>query len=327
MSHRLLPILFLLRTVDACVRSAVFHGLPDSSTELSSVTLASPSASACGCCGLCHQHSTCASLAFNTLTSECKLFSAVANYTTITPAADWEHFITTGRSQHGQFCREDSDCQQAPDSCRGRVCTTLDLITCRTIYDVFLRESQNFAGGAHQVYGWLDNEEIPLVCLLDRESPGFTLVFRNILGFQFTRDNLMDYNRMMAEDELAFSQLQLAERLRQDSTEDTYQLQMYSTVGGVKEEVFFFTIPRDLEVTGTQKRLISNLPEDTFESRGTPPATNTITLLQAPSTGSFLLTFNGLGSYAYASLAAEDGTIKWRNSNRDQVLIFIRTQQ
>ncbi|KAF0292043.1 hypothetical protein FJT64_001067 [Amphibalanus amphitrite] len=98
---------------------------------------------------------TCASLSFNSVTSECELYSSVASYATLQPDSDneWSYYVMPGRSETGQFCRQDSDCVTSGDFCRGRLCTSLDKVTCRTIADTF-GSIRHFAVEP-KVYGWV----------------------------------------------------------------------------------------------------------------------------------------------------------------------------
>ncbi|KAF0292044.1 hypothetical protein FJT64_001068 [Amphibalanus amphitrite] len=133
-------------------------GRMDAAERLQALTISSGQANSCTCCALCYQRQTCASLSFNSVTFECELYSSVASYATLQPDSDneWSYYVMPGRSETGQFCRQDSDCVTSGDFCRGRFCTSLDKVTCRTIADNF-RGIQDYPARI-SLYGWIKDQ-------------------------------------------------------------------------------------------------------------------------------------------------------------------------
>ena len=170
-----------LHPAEACMETARKNGYLNQSTDLPSVTLASPRASpdagSCSCCALCHQNTACASLSFNTDTQECRLHRVVASYASLVIGGkSWRYFVMPGRSQHEQFCRHDSDCQKKGDFCRGRVCNNLTKVTCRTIYHGF--GAKRKYGERPKMYGWIRNDTPRLSCWMSYAWPrGLTSLF------------------------------------------------------------------------------------------------------------------------------------------------------
>ncbi|XP_037075407.1 LOW QUALITY PROTEIN: amyloid beta A4 precursor protein-binding family B member 1-interacting protein-like [Pollicipes pollicipes] len=104
-----------LRSADSCMEAAWGRGHLGSSA-MAAFSLREAVGGSCVCCGLCHQNASCASLGFHPWSGECRLYSGVASYGTLTPDDGWEYFVMPGRSLHEQFCRSDSDCQKTGDA-------------------------------------------------------------------------------------------------------------------------------------------------------------------------------------------------------------------
>ena len=206
---------------DACMETAWSEGYLSADVTIETVTLASGSGSSCSCCALCHQNAACASFSYQAYSGQCQLYSTVADYQTLVINPSLNYFVMPGRSQHHQFCREDSDCQMEGDFCRGRVCTDLTAVTCRVIYEAF-QASTRF-GQWPVMHGWLSNQSQIFNCLMTDKHPGFTRLLRNNQGFVFTAGTIGRYGD--ADPNGATSILDLAEDIRQLRTEPpTYQL-------------------------------------------------------------------------------------------------------
>ncbi|KAF0313634.1 hypothetical protein FJT64_015768 [Amphibalanus amphitrite] len=197
----------------------------------------------CACCALCHQNPTCASLSFSPATGECRLHSTVAGYDTLTPDNSWKYFVMPGRSQHHQFCRQDSDCLVKGDFCRGRVCTNQTAVTCRVIYQTF-GAADRFGNYISPMFGWLNNTGVLLACRMGSKDEGYTRIFRSYGGKAFDRETMFQYNSELTED-VQHSMLYLADHLRHAGTEDTYQLKVHPELySGYFYAVIDFQVPR-----------------------------------------------------------------------------------
>ena len=223
-------LLTLALVTEACMETAWSKGYLGTDNSFESFT--SRSGSSCSCCGLCHQYTAwCASFSFNVYTGECRLHRTVASYSTLRANSGWRYFVMPGRSQHHQFCRHDSDCLTKGDFCRGRVCTDLDTVTCRVIYET-LRAGRKF-GDWPTMYTWLSNEPRQLTCRMRHDGAGFTKLFRNNNQFAFTPDNIGDFH-LLTSPSAPFSILDLAEDIRLSHGAPSYQLLLQSTGMTVK---------------------------------------------------------------------------------------------
>ena len=241
--------LWLPPLTQACMDTAWSRGTLDTAVE--TVTLASASGSSCACCALCHRNPACVSLSFRADTRECRLHGAVASYTTLEPDDLWQYFVMPGRSQHHQFCRQDSDCQAEGDFCRGRVCTELATVTCTNIYETFGAGMRY--GEWPKMYVWIGNHSIFLTCRMMESKSGFTLVLMSVRSFAFTRDNIGYYNTQTESG--AFSILDLAESLRHLRNTSTYSLIMYGSLYGKgKLTVEFNNVPKWQPIISSEPR-------------------------------------------------------------------------
>ncbi|KAF0297888.1 hypothetical protein FJT64_004750 [Amphibalanus amphitrite] len=216
-------LLHIPPSTKACQETAWTNGYLSAGTAMEAFTLRPGRGSACACCSFCNSNANCASLNYNIKSRECLLFNYVANYTSITASSDWRYFVMPGRSQHEQFCREDSDCLQSGDSCRGRVCTDLSAITCRVIYEQL--GSGDRLGGEILAYGWMNGKDVRLICRMTAEWPGFTSIFRNRKSStSITRDNVRSYNADLSAGTEVQAGLEMADLMRQLHSEGQYQL-------------------------------------------------------------------------------------------------------
>ncbi|KAF0293750.1 hypothetical protein FJT64_008508 [Amphibalanus amphitrite] len=240
-------LLSLVLLAEACLETAWSEGYLGVNNTIETVVLSSSSGSGCSCCALCHQNPACASLSFSPATGECRLHSTVAGYDTLTPSSSWKYFVMPGRSQHHQFCRQDSDCLVKGDFCRGRVCTNLDVVTCRTIYETFQAEGK--FGEWALMYGWISKRTYQLSCTMRQGSPGFTRIFRSGNGLVFSPANVKNYHSETPTQE-AYSILFLAEEIRLSGKEPTYQMIFWSKTLSVR----FSNIPRSEPAVATTPR-------------------------------------------------------------------------
>ena len=238
-------------STQACMDTAWSSGTLSLNTTVEMVTLASPSGSSCACCALCHRNPACVSLSFSASTRECRLHGVVASYATLEPNDLWQYFVMPGRSQHHQFCRQDSDCQEDGDFCRGRVCTELTTVTCRNIYETFGAGMRY--GEWPKMYVCIGNHSILLTCRMVESMSGFTLVLMSVRSFGFTRDNVGFF--ITQTESGAFSILDLAESLRQLRNTSTYSLIMYGSLHGKgKLTVEFNNVPKWQPVVSSEAR-------------------------------------------------------------------------
>ena len=307
-----------LQRAEACMETAWRHGYLEQTSDLPSVTFASPRAGTCACCALCHQDTACASLSFNTDTQECRLHRIVASYSTLKVDGDsWKYFVMPGRSQHEEFCRHDSDCQVKGDFCRGRVCTDLNTVTCRTIYETF-GVKRRFGEWA-QMYGWIRNETLRLACWMSYAWPGYTRILKSTKGFAFTRANIGYYNANLTEPG-AYSILDLAEDIRLSRTNPTYKMAL--TSNAISLVVKFNNIPRSEPVLSAAPRsspvgrIITNRKDENLKSVAMP---------FWGTDGEKLISVRGMsmdGEKTLRSLAQVNGNV-WRG-RLDAAYLFIR---
>ena len=222
--------LLLVGTTQGCVITAWSHGKLDESVLLDGgFTPAGPEyiRGSCHCCALCHHEPNCASLSYNS-DGQCELYNTVANYTTLLPdlEEEWTYYVMPGRSKTGQFCRQDEDCVDG-DACRGRFCTGLQLVTCRTICEQFGCIGNYSYYSEPMVYGWINNSTVKLVCWMPGEDRVYTRIFHNTRSQRFTKSNILEYNTQLSEDHREQSLLNLAETLRQ-SGDDNYRIKIWA---------------------------------------------------------------------------------------------------
>ena len=169
----LLPLMLLLPSTQACMETVLQNGtMADAELVVPELTVAS----SCTCCALCHHHASCSSLSFNAVSGACRLYTSVADFSRVAVDAESVLFVRPGRSSHHQFCRHDSDCIDAGDTCNGRVCTDDPTVTCRdlaetmgaTMNDVF--------------YGSIDRAETKFYCGSHQGIDGWTLIARMSTG-------------------------------------------------------------------------------------------------------------------------------------------------
>ena len=314
---QLLPLLLLLRSsapAEGCQETAWSNGrlTPD----LGSFSLASRNAPSCVCCALCHDNPNCASLSFSPNNQECQLYSSVAGYDTLTLGGDWKYFVMPNRSQHHQFCRQDSDCRAAGDSCRGRVCTDLTAVTCRVIHETF-GAGDRYGGYVSGMFGWLADAPVKLACKRGPGFDGFSRLLRSPRGFQFDRQTIMDHNMELAEDVVPHSMLRLAEHIRQSRTEPTYRMKIYRSYLNVD-----FEVPRSEPV-------VSDAPRPGI---GSIQASSSfldinweLSLPYLPVSGPVLVSTNAdAGGEHDGVVAREDGDIHWGNWQLDILYFYIR---
>ena len=234
--------LLLPSPAESCMETAWKHGHLGNETLLSGTTLTDASSGSCRCCGLCHRNPACASLSFNILTAECELYSSVASYATLQPDAEeeWTYFVMPGRSETGQFCRQDSDCLVEGEACRGRVCTERSSVTCRVICEEF-GAGTRYGWYIPGMYGWLNGQTLMLTCLMTWSDEGFTqLLYSPYMGwkerqavyghgFRFSRDTVLDYNRALDDYRQPRSILVLGDYLRlSNNVTSNYTIQVWT---------------------------------------------------------------------------------------------------
>ena len=218
-----------LQPLQACLETAWTRGYLYPATPLDdSVTLKEGRGYSCVCCAYCNKIPACASLNYNVITRECRLYDFIANYSSIIGHSDWRYYVMPKRSRHLEFCREDSDCLNDL-TCRGRICTDRTAITCRVIYEELGAGARL---GTHiKVHGWLNEQDVDLQCRMHQEWPGFTRVFRNYRGSgTLTRDNIR--NRNSHNTGPVHSSLELADDIRQLRDDDTYEMRTIAKCSG-----------------------------------------------------------------------------------------------
>ena len=170
----LLSLLLLLPSTRACMETVLQNGIIMADTEL--VVPETTVTSSCGCCALCHHHASCASLSFNAVSGACRLYTSVPDFTRVTVDTESALFIRPGRSSHHQFCRHDSDCVDAGDSCNGRVCTDDPTVTCRDL-------AETHSAPMNDVYYASQNRTLTkYYCGNHSGIDGWTLVVRMTYG-------------------------------------------------------------------------------------------------------------------------------------------------
>lgn len=209
----------VLETGEACMKTALENGRL-STDVLQTFTLAQGQ-DTCGCCGLCSSDPACASFSFHQQSRWCTLFSAVAGYDNLVPDDTWQYFVMPGRSGHHQFCQEDSDCAVDGEFCRGSVCTALEGVTCRTIYDTF-GAGTRYGDVIWAAHGWINGTALTLKCNMKAGLEGATLLLQTKRHFIFTDESIWNYDD--PANIVAYSILYAAESLRGLRTGDTYQL-------------------------------------------------------------------------------------------------------
>ena len=315
-------LLLLLPGVQCCQETAWSRGRL--SPDLGSFSLADRTAPSCACCALCHQDKTCASLSFNPGNSDCLLHSSVAGYDTLTPDDNWRYYVMPNRSQHHQFCRQDTDCQTDGDSCRGRVCTDLTIVTCRVIFETF-GAGDRYGGYISGMFGWLEDTMMPLACRMDPGYEGSTRLLRNTRGFRYTRETLMEHSTALERDDESDSPphsiLRLAEIIRQSGTEPTYQLKL-RRVKGSSYMKMNFELPRDEPVLSEVARPgVGTITTSSNYMR----FTWTMSVPFLPTSGPVLLSTNAdAGSQYLGVVAREDGNIRWGYYNLGGLYYYIR---
>ncbi|KAF0301108.1 hypothetical protein FJT64_026534 [Amphibalanus amphitrite] len=187
---------------------------------------AAATANSCACCALCHLQPRCASLGFNPLTGECELYGSVASYATllVDPEENWSYFVMPGRSAHQQFCRHDSDCTEAGDACRGRVCTDRTSVTCRDIARWLGAGRHPFGDVDVRMFGWLGGRETPLECDVVDGVAGFTELLSVRAGVRLNSATILELNRRLEPDVRAHSILGMAEAISRLGAGPVYQL-------------------------------------------------------------------------------------------------------
>lgn len=254
-------VLGVVQRYEACLNTALRKGLLPASEEIARQTVSS-GGDTCSCCGLCHQSTNCSSFSWNKADGQCRLFRSVASYSTLAPSQDWEYFVRMGRSQHHQFCRFDTDCQQSGDFCHGRVCTQLPSVTCRVIFQEFGAEDR-FVDVTSRMYGWLGNRELQLACEMDEPYSGATRIFRNKRGFMFSKTTILSYNQGLPSLELAYSILKLADEIHRSGSAGSSKLWIVYDHSGELEEM---SVSRDQQVVGSSPRLPADVTA-THQSR------------------------------------------------------------
>ena len=184
-------------------------------------------ASSCRCCAFCHQLKTCSSLSYNDGTGECLLHNSVAGYDALIPDSHWKYLVVPGRSRHHQFCRQDADCQVEGDFCRGRVCTALQAVTCRVIFERF-GAGERYGAFIPRVNGWLNSADVALACKMGPGFHGYTRLLRNRDKFrELNETNLMTYNTAIDPQVTPHSILSYADYIRQAGNDTTYSIKVF----------------------------------------------------------------------------------------------------
>ena len=303
-----LLLLLLLWTSDACMETAWSSGRMDAGQQLQARTIASPQAGSCTCCALCHQDTNCASISFNSATSECELYSTVASYATLRPDSnsEWAYYVMPGRSETGQFCRQDSDCVTDGDFCRGRFCTSLDKVTCRTIAVTF--GSIRHYDKTPTIYGFFNGKHLKLKCWMTSGGDGFTTVLWSTRGLQFDSTTLMEYNPQLEDGVEGQSLLGMVEDLRQSESDSTYNIATWYNDGGWGN-LLAYEAPRDDPVISDAAS--TNGWTNAYTG---PSATWNPSKLWMPASGSILLTTNADdGQTSAGAFATTDGAIDFNS--------------
>ena len=315
-------------TVECCMETAWSSGTMESRAVLiNRVTLSGPERSSCVCCAVCHTVRNCASFSYGNSSGECQLYNRVASFATLTPHEDdeWRYFVMPGRSQHEEFCRQDSDCQVEGDFCRGRVCTDLPTVTCRVIYDAFgagRRYDTDF-GDTH-LFGWINNQTMRLVCLMGGRHRGYTRLLASSQNFQFDRQSIMSYNVENNNSIPAYSILSLAEQIRLTGTGKTYQLSLLKRSDSRSGKLLIiFSVPRHEPVLAAFAR--PNVGSVQVISKKLH--TNwSFSLPYLPGSGPTLLTVNAdEADGTDGAVAREDGSILW--GDWDLPLLYLSIQE
>ncbi|KAF0292042.1 hypothetical protein FJT64_001066 [Amphibalanus amphitrite] len=290
-------------------------GRMDSGQRLQALTISSPQAGRCTCCALCHQETNCASLSFNSATSVCELYSSVASFSTLRPDStnQWSYYVMPGRSETGHFCRQDSDCVTSGDFCRGRFCTSLDKVTCRTIADTF-GSIRHFAV-TPTVYGWFNGRPMTLKCWMTSGGEGFTAVLISTRGFQFDSTTLMEHNTQLQDGVQGQSLLGMVEDIRQSETDSTYRIAIWYNNNGGWGNLLAYDALRNEPVLSSTVRTSGWMNV----VRG-PGANWSPSMLWMSSSGSTLLTTNAAdGQSVTGALATTDGVIHF-----DSLWVYIK---
>ena len=225
---------YLTLSAEGCMETVRLPGRLG--TVLESFSFLKHGGDSCRCCALCHRNPACASLGFSAATSECQLYGSVAGYDTLIKDDSWTYFVMPRRSQHHQFCRQDSDCLVQGDFCRGRVCTGRNTVTCRVIIETF--GAKNRFGNHFTTLGWIGGASHSLFCqVVGVDALGFTRVFLNTAGAKWTMETVDD----LSPSGDSHSLLYLTDDLLQTSQEPTYKVRMYFNR---KATVVFDDIPR-----------------------------------------------------------------------------------
>lgn len=237
---------FELRAAETCMKSAWNSGSLDRSEELEAFTIPRGQPAACSCCGLCSSNPACSSFSVFWRTGQCRLYRSVARYDTLIPDRNWKYYVMPGRSGHHQFCRWDADCTEDGEYCRGRVCTTLSVVTCNFIINVLGAEDR-YATHFMTLYGWMNNTEVIFRCSVRSETRGSTLILWNKRGGIYTEENI----RRSAENAeyFKYSILYQADDLCALSAADACEVIMMSHV-----HVTRFQTPRSEPVIGSGPR-------------------------------------------------------------------------
>lgn len=209
----------------ACSETAIKYGMP-SFESVQEFSFPYPSYDGmCICCGLCSQRADCASFSYLAPWLRCELFDRVAGYDNFVPAqkSERQYFVLPGKSRHHQFCREDSDCVEEGDFCRGRVCTNLTGVSCRVISDHF-RASDAYDRSSMDLYGWLDNKLVTLNCKMDTTFRGATRIMKIKKKLAFDDETLWSCDWCPGGQTDKYSVLNLVENIRMLRTEPTYEL-------------------------------------------------------------------------------------------------------
>ncbi|KAF0308865.1 hypothetical protein FJT64_019971 [Amphibalanus amphitrite] len=300
-----LALLALLWTSEACLETAWNSGRMDADQQLQVLTIAPSQDGGCTCCAHCHYRPRCASLSFNSATSECELYSSVASYSTLQPdyARQWSYYVMPGRSESGQFCRQDSDCTASGDFCRGRFCTSLDKVTCRTVAETF--GSIRHYAVEPPIFGWIDGKEISVVCWMTLSGKGYTNILWSVNGFSFSFSTLMNYD--LQPQIGARSILHLAEFLRESETNPSYHISVWSVTGGIWTELLSYEAPRDEPVLQLAPRANSWL-----NHRRHSIVHWNVSMLWMPYSAPTLLTINrDDGQTTAGAMARTDGLIEY----------------
>ena len=309
----------LVQRTESCMETAWSSG--HLAQDLRSFTLESSQASSCLCCAVCYGHKECASLSYNEKTRQCRLYDSVANYSTLTPDQEWKYFVLPGWSQHQQFCRWDSDCQEEGDFCRGRVCTKLTAVTCRVIYETF-GAGQRFGETIDRMYGWLNGTEVPLACRMGSKYRGFTRLLQNRNQFkELNRDTFMEYNTALDPSVTPHSILFLAEHIRLAGNDITYRIKVFRCDQKFMVE---FEMPREEPVLSDKPRPDVGNPTDSSVP-SICKVTYKLSPPYLPGNGSTMLTINADNFTAVkGAIVRDDGIISSDACGVTRLLVYIQ---